>query len=296
MAFTLAHLSDVHLAPLPRLSPAHIFSKRLFGYMNWWRGRDAIHRPEILLKLTDDIKLHKPDHIVVTGDLTNLGLTKEYEAVKLWLKTLGRVENVTVIPGNHDAYVPGALEKGLEMLAEWMRPEKQQPHLFPFVYLHEDIAVIATTSAIATRPFSAAGKMGPKQLDRIGVLLNQHKNKFRIVLVHHPLRVRASKHSKRLRDGEEFVALLREKGAELVLYGHMHESQHQIYHGPINDVHAFGVPSASADPLNSHRPAGYALYKIEGDLQQWKVHVTRRELSREGAFYTVEEKPVYFKK
>lgn len=294
MAFLLAHLSDIHLSPLPRLRPGHFFSKRLFGYMNWWRGRDAIHRPEILLKLVADIEAHKPDHIAVTGDLTNLGLRQEYEAVKLWLNTVGTPGRVSVIPGNHDAYVPGALDIGLEMLKDWMKPAAPQKHYFPYVHRLGEVALIGASSAIATRPFSATGKIGENQIDRIASVLEKlgEENIFRILLVHHPLRVRPSKRSKRLRDGEAVIAMLKEKGAELVLYGHMHESQHQVYHGPRHGVNCYGVPSASADPAASRRPAGYALYRIEKNGDGWTVAITRRELNREGEFVTIEEKPL----
>ena len=41
--FTLAHLSDIHLAPLPKLNPLELFSKRGLGYINWLRKRRSIH-------------------------------------------------------------------------------------------------------------------------------------------------------------------------------------------------------------------------------------------------------------
>ena len=290
MTITIAHLSDIHLAPLPRFGTKALFSKRLFGYLNWWRGRDAIHRPEILGRLVDDINMFNPDHFVVTGDLTNLGLREEYEAVRLWLQTVAPVEKITVIPGNHDAYVPGALETGLEMLAPWMEPDHPQKDIFPFVHHCGNVALIGTSSAIATRPFSAAGRMGDMQLERISSVLQKlgAAHQFRILLVHHPLRVRRSKYSKRLKDGENLINVLKMQGAELVLYGHMHEAQRQDYEGPSSLCHTIGVPSASADPENSRRPAGYALYEIDETADVWRVTMKRREMKADLTFFTVE--------
>ena len=53
----------------------------------------------------------EPDHIAVTGDLVNLALDDEVEAARGWLETVGPPDLVSVVPGNHDAYVPGALAR-----------------------------------------------------------------------------------------------------------------------------------------------------------------------------------------
>ena len=37
--FILAHLSDIHLAPLPRPNPFELLSKRGLGYINWLRKK-----------------------------------------------------------------------------------------------------------------------------------------------------------------------------------------------------------------------------------------------------------------
>src|SRR5499427_5355441 len=45
--FTLAHLSDPHLAPLPEPSASELAGKRVFGYLNWRRNRHKYHRREV---------------------------------------------------------------------------------------------------------------------------------------------------------------------------------------------------------------------------------------------------------
>ena len=76
--FVLAHLSDPHLAPLPRPSPLELLSKRGLGYINWLRKRRSIHRADMLAALVADLKGHAPDHVAVSGDLVNLSLTNEF--------------------------------------------------------------------------------------------------------------------------------------------------------------------------------------------------------------------------
>ena len=44
-------------------------------------------------------------------------MDKEIDAARIWLEALGTPHDVSVVPGNHDAYVPGALDK---VLGAWM--------------------------------------------------------------------------------------------------------------------------------------------------------------------------------
>lgn len=103
--FILAHLSDPHVPT--RLAPgvAALMSKRLLGYLSWRYRRSRIHRREVLDALERDLDDQRPDHVAVTGDLVNISLPAEFANAAEWLGGLGRCERVTVVPGNHDAYV-----------------------------------------------------------------------------------------------------------------------------------------------------------------------------------------------
>src|SRR5688500_2337705 len=104
-AFTLAHLSDPHLAPLPTPRLLDLAGKRVLGYLNWTRNRHKFHKRHVLDALVSDIQAQAPDHIAVTGDLVNLALEAEFAPAQQWLESVGAPDRVTVIPGNHDAYV-----------------------------------------------------------------------------------------------------------------------------------------------------------------------------------------------
>jgi 3',5'-cyclic AMP phosphodiesterase CpdA len=106
--FVLAHLSDPHLAPLPRPRIAELASKRLSGYLNWIRKRRAIHRGEALAAIMRDLAQAGADHVAVTGDLVNIALPAEFENARHWLDALGPPADVSLVPGNHDAYVEDA--------------------------------------------------------------------------------------------------------------------------------------------------------------------------------------------
>ena len=104
-AFTLAHLSDPHLPPLPAARLRDFAGKRALGYLNWARNHQKVHKRDVLDALVSDLQAQTPDHIAITGDLVNLALGAEFAPSRVWLESVGAPDRVTVIPGNHDAYV-----------------------------------------------------------------------------------------------------------------------------------------------------------------------------------------------
>jgi 3',5'-cyclic AMP phosphodiesterase CpdA len=297
MTFKLAHLSDIHLSALPKLNPGDFLSKRLFGYLNWRRGRSAIHRSEILAKLIDDMRAQNPDQIAITGDLTNLGLAEEYEAVRNWLRDLAPIEQLSIVPGNHDAYVPGALESGLLCLSDWL-PAAPGKDVFPYVRVHEKIALIGLSSAIASAPFLATGRLGIDQLSKLASILDQQKTlgRFRIVLLHHALQVLWHQPAKRLLDAPALETILARHGAELVLHGHLHRKTYHTLKGAQSMVHVFGAPSASVDPAKAGNGAGYMLYSIEPKEKDkgWRVDAVYRGIGHDLKFQTLQKSTLEF--
>src|SRR5262245_35192045 len=103
--FTLAHLSDPHLSHWQLSGPRELASKRVLGSLSSQLRRRWIHRAEVLEHLVQDMLRQRPDHIVVTGDITNISLPQEFAAAARWLARLGDPDHVALVPGNHDAYI-----------------------------------------------------------------------------------------------------------------------------------------------------------------------------------------------
>ena len=119
-AFTLAHLSDPHLPPLPAARLGDLAGKRALGYLNWTRNRHKYHRRDVLDALVSDMQAQAPDHIAVTGDFVNLALDAEFEPARAWLESVGSPERVTIVPGNHDAYVRATPHRFVETLDDYL--------------------------------------------------------------------------------------------------------------------------------------------------------------------------------
>lgn len=300
--FRLAHLSDPHLGPLPDVRYRQLASKRAIGYVNWRRNRAVKLGSDSLDILLADLEMAAPDHLAVTGDLVNLALPEEIKLAAAWLDTLGSPTGVTVVPGNHDAYVPGAVGRAGRHWAAFMqgdpdRAVSDEPDSngvlgarFPFVRRRGPIAIVGTSSARASAPFMATGHFGTTQSLILTEILEalRHEGLFRVVLIHHPPVRGSTPWHKRLIGGSRFRAAIREAGAELVLHGHNHRAGVLHIKGRDGRVPVVGVPSASATPDERHEGARYNLFEIDGGPGAWHCRMIERGLTPE-APETVEE-------
>lgn len=283
-AFVLAHLSDPHLAPLPAPKWHELIGKRVTGYINWRRGRHVIHQRPILDALVADLKAQGFDHLAVTGDLANLALPDEFIAARAWMQSLGAPTDVTLIPGNHDAYVPSMRDALAKACAPWMLGDGAQAVSFPFVRRRGALALIGLSSAVPTAPFMATGTLGQTQCDVLAGLLSKlgSEGAFRVVLVHHPLRSEPRSRHKRLTDAERLRDVLRIHGAELVLHGHEHRLTRMPFEGPDGLIPAIGAPSASSILDDDHEGAAYNLFRIARVRDAWQCEMTTRGLIARG--------------
>lgn len=279
--FLLAHLSDPHLGPLQIARFSELVSKRAIGFLNWHRRRRGIHRAEVLAAIVKDLQASQADHVAVTGDLVNLSLEAEFAPARLWLDALGPAEKVTVIPGNHDAYVRATAEHSYRHWDEYMRDDTPRQPRFPFLRRRGPVALIGLSSGVPTGFFMASGRLGDDQLAALADLLAaaEKEGLFRVVLVHHPPRSRRMNHFKRLIDGRAFRRLLADRGAELVLHGHDHVHSLLWLAGPRRRIPAVGVPSASATFHTDEDPAAYNLYAIAGEPGAWRCEAISRGIS-----------------
>ncbi len=214
---SFAHVSDLHLPFEPQLSFAQRFSKRQLSAWSW-RRRRAVQRPEILEALREDLRAHQPDHVAITGDITNFSLPGEFAQAARWLADLAPEGCLSAVPGNHDALVPVPHAQGLGRLDAWMTGEDG----WPYVVRRGDISFIGLKSAVPTAPLLASGRLGAQQLARLEARLREEgaAARTRIVMLHHPPVDGAVSWRKALADRGELRAVLHRAGAELVLHGH----------------------------------------------------------------------------
>ena len=289
--FHLAHLSDPHLSDLAGARFVDLLSKRLLGYLSWRIKRRRIHSPFVLEALLGDLEEMAPDHVALTGDLTHLGLPDEFRQAALWLGRLGPPERVTVIPGNHDAYVAAPFRDTLALWAPYLAGDEGPAGDYPSLRVRGPLALIGLSSARPSPPFFAVGSLGESQLSRFEKLLEETRRSglLRIVLIHHPPAPGSISWRKRLTDAPLFTEALSRQGADLIIHGHSHISMvHELVAGRWR-VPVIGAPSASYSGPDHRRSARYNLFRFERRGAGWALilavraysHVDRRFVAGE---------------
>ena len=271
-AFRLAHLSDPHLTPPPIPWRAHdIVSKRLLSRFAW-RRKHHRHATAVLDALCADIAARTPDHIAVTGDLTNFSTPEEYAAARAWLASLGDPADVTVSPGNHDALVARHAPRDFAPWAAWLGDETGG---FPHLRVRGPVGIINLSSAVPTPAHSARGRLGA-QIEAAAGLLRQAEGLFRLVLIHHPPAAGLVSGRKSLVDAPALRAVLAETGADLILHGHSHEGSLAAVRGPHGPIPVLGVTSASTPAGGRHRAARWNEISIRRDGDRFRAEVAVR--------------------
>jgi 3',5'-cyclic AMP phosphodiesterase CpdA len=281
-AFTLAHLSDPHLPPLPQPRLTELAGKRALGYLNWTRNRHRYQRRDVLDVLISDLQAQVPGHIAITGDLVNLSLEAEFALARAWLESIGPPERITVVPGNHDAYVRATRHCFTEAWGSYLAGDDAQEYgsaTFPALRRRGPLALISVSTAVPTPPLMATGSLGQSQMDALERVLAAlaSEQAFRILLIHHPLR--SSARAKRLTDSSELLALLKQHGVELVLHGHDHVHSTIWIEGPKGQIPAIGVPSASAQAHGHYPDAAYNLFSVARDGTAWRCQQMVRSIN-----------------
>lgn len=287
MAFKLAHLSDVHLAPLQKPTVRELTSKRFYGYQSWLRRRRFIHDRGIADRIVEDIRGSGAHHVALTGDLINIATGAEFLKAADWLDAFGPGNWITVVPGNHDTYVKMPWENGLGLWQAYMTGDMtipgsghalDGPVRFPSVRTRRNIALICLNSGVPTAPLIASGILGTRQIEALGPILRLLRNKgfFRVVLIHHPPLPGMNRRRKALLDAAALTDVLREEGSELVLHGHNHEFSWREIASRHGSVHIVGVPSASAHASRTKPQASWHSYQIMRSDGQWHCRLTTR--------------------
>lgn len=286
----IAHLSDLHVLALDGVPTHRFLNKRFTGWVNLRVKRAHKHRPAHVRAVAREITRAKVDHVVITGDLTNLALEQEFVAVRELLEEhLGLAPaQISAVPGNHDLYTSGAMrdQRFTKYFHDYVASDL--PELaadiplgrFPFVKLRGPCAIIGLSSAIPRPPIMASGYLGKLQLDALSRILVHPEVQKRtpVILLHHPIHNPQSKvetFMKGLEDADALIAKLGGLHRGLLLHGHLHVRQQCPLGTPLGELLSVGATSASLDHEHEHKMAGFNLYEFddEGKLGAIEAHV-----------------------
>lgn len=286
----LAHLSDLHLLDLTGAVPMRLFNKRATGYVNLKLKRNHVHHAEPVFAARERLRELEVDHLVVTGDVSNLALEREFDRVKEFLESLHLgPDQVSVVPGNHDAYTRGAVRSG--RFDTWFAPYKQssadavaaasasadragdRARWQPYVRFAGPLALIGLSTAVSRPPLVASGELGREQLAALERILAHPdvRDRTPVVLQHHPIHNPPSRWKTLVEglvdaDRERLVLAGARRG--LVLHGHLHRRIRRQLRTERGVIEAVGATSASLLDERPDRRAGINVYEFSdgGDL------------------------------
>lgn len=165
-------------------------------------------QPDTFSKLVKEVNSLKPDVVVVTGDLTNEGLVKEYETCK---ELLGKIKTkkLITISGNHDYRNTGYL-----LFKKY----------FPFETINELDKDTVLVTLGTTRPDRNDGEVGYRQNLWLERTMKKYKNKIKILAMHHHLVAIPDTGSDQLTvvDAGDVLRTILATHVNLVLCGHKH--------------------------------------------------------------------------
>ena len=276
----LAQFSDLHLLSLDGVKWLDYANKRWIGRMNLISSRSRHYHTIAFDDMVVDLNQQQIDHSVCTGDVTNLALEQEFHFAreKFDRLTLG-TSGVTVIPGNHDAYIAKGVEHFAQVFGDyaiadadwqWPRDPDRAPDVsdrWPIVRVRGDLALIGLSTSMETPWFTAYGRLGARQLERLAAALGDPRlaGTCRVVAIHHPpAGRRAESRIRGLKDHVELAAILAAHGAALVIHGHEHRNLREVLPGPRGPIEVLGVPSGTYDAKHADRTARYRIFELEG--------------------------------
>jgi 3',5'-cyclic AMP phosphodiesterase CpdA len=273
----IAHFSDLHLLSLEGVPARRFLNKRATGWVNLRLKRGSIHRAAYVRAIAREIARREIEHVIITGDLTNLALENEFElAREVFERDLGlEPSRVTIVPGNHDLYTRGSLvgRRFQRYFGPWL--ESDLPELtveaggarFPVVKLRGPVAIVALSSAVPRLPFVAAGELGDAQLRAFAHVLahSEVARRFVVVAMHHPpvhpwTRLKA--HLEGLRDSTALMGELRSLARGLVIHGHLHRRIQRVLSTDAGKLLQVGATSASLHHAEDDRMAAFNVYDV----------------------------------
>jgi len=165
-------------------------------------------QPDVFSRLVGEINSLEPDVVVVTGDLTNEGLVKEYEECK---SLLGRIQTkkMITISGNHDYRNTGYL---------------LFKRYFPFETVNELDGDTVLVTLGTTRPDRNDGEVGYRQNLWLERTMKKYRDKVKILAMHHHLVAIPDTGSDQLTvvDAGDVLRTILATRVNLVLCGHKH--------------------------------------------------------------------------
>lgn len=267
----LIHLTDPHLSSLDGVKFSALRGKRWSGFTSWHKNRRKKYLPAVLDELCLAVKADRPDQILLTGDLLQIGLDSEIAQAAEWLPTLGSAQELMLVPGNHDIYASGSAAMVYDSWADYLFHGAALER-FPVVRKLGNLSLIGLSTANISPLFMASGKLDAAQLQELPLLLEQAASEQQLVclLIHHPPLPGMTGRRKGLSNAAALQSILEKFPPALIFHGHLHHNR-ELQWGD-SRVYCTAAASSLAD-------ASYRIMDIEEDGESWQFQMTLKTIA-----------------
>lgn len=204
------------------------------------------HIPSLATRVVDEINELKPDALVVTGDLTDMGFRQEFKVAQRLISRMN-AERVMVLPGNHDARNVG------DMHFEELFGARSTELILPGVRL---------LGLDSSEPDLDGGRIGRERYRWIEERFS-NPDEFKIVCLHHHLLPVPGTGRERniVYDAGDLLRVLTSCGCDMVLCGH----KHVPHVWRLEDMVVVNAGTACSYRLRGKTQASYNIIEIYPD-------------------------------
>jgi len=231
-----------------KIRPAAIIAAVVLGLTGLGVGyvyRHAIMKLLVVLLYAEDSKIRefllkdlvdkRPDHIVVSGDLTSIASDAEFQKAADFVRVLmAKLPNasITIVPGNHDLEDAdaGSDKPKLHLFAKYLGASSDGGS-FPSVRRFDGVTLVELRSPISLTNAGVSGALGSTQIKDLDDILGSQQHGAKVLVMHHHLKNPWKVGMQPLEDGKDLIALAKTHGVEVILHGHKHSVYKQVLNG-----------------------------------------------------------------
>lgn len=269
---TLAHISDLH-----------------FGRID----------PAVVEGLLADLIVHKPDLVVISGDLVQRAKARYFAQARAFLERLPFP--YVVVPGNHDIPVYNVFRRFIDPYRNYKRYISRD---FSPLHVDSEIAVLGLNTARSVILDFSHGRINKAQIQRVCEVFKELPgNVFKVLFTHHPFLPPPDAPETRLVSRHKLaLPALEDAGVDLLLAGHLHKA----YSGDLATFHtqvARSILVAQASTATSTRTRdeanAYNLITIDApnltlEVRAWGgagfIHAAASTYARSGHRWVLHER------
>lgn len=224
------------------------------------------HKPAVAAAL-DYAHAGPLDLVLITGDVTQQGFRREFEAAMAWIRAMP--EPVFLVPGNHDTPYFDLIARAFW---PWKRYERYTGHpATDHAFVGNGVMVrgVNTARGAQLRPNWSKGVIDLEQTRRAArALADAPDGTLRILACHHPLiEMTGGPMTGEVKRGEAAAKIFAEAGVDLVMTGHVHVP----FALPISvgDKCSYGVGAGTLSVRERGAPPGFNV--VEWDATEVRV-------------------------